>query len=725
MTILRLSAVTLFVSATLLFLIQPMTGRMLLPSLGGTAVVWNTALVFFQTMLLAGYLYAHLTIRWLGPGKQAILHVFLVAAAGVTLPIAFEASAGLDAANEPVLWLLKSLTLEVGLAFFVVAASAPMIQRWYASLDVPGADDPYFLYAASNAGSLVGLLAYPLIVEPRLTLDSQSLFWTIGYVALAALTASLAIVTYRGSTQTKTAATTRSAISLRRKLKWVGLAFLPSSLLVGATTQITTDIAAVPMLWVLPLALYIGSFVVVFSRRKPFETHRLLVPTTLAIMVLSVVVVSKAVTPSWLLISLHLACLALVCLLYHGALVDDRPVAEDLTGFYLWMSVGGVLGGAFNALLAPQIFSEYVEYSLVLAAALLWLPWKGLAKARRTRIHAAYLVGGIVAFALFAVLKPDVLESPYRWGPATLAFVFPVAILGFRPRVGLIVSSIVLVAGSSHLLDSSVLKTARSPYGVYQVTRIQSDAGAFHTLVHGKTTHGSQARTSSIEALPLSYFHPSSPLGQLMTRRHERRMADTVGVLGLGVGAMAAYARGGSTYEFFEIDPVVVEIASEPTLFSYLKQCGDACTVSVGDGRLLIGERPEKSYDIIVLDAYNSDSVPIHLLTREAVELYLSRLKSQGILVFNATNRHMDIPQVVVDLAADLELESRVQSHWPRERYLYDLQVNPSTYVVVARDADALEFLGDDPRWKRLPPSEDLRIWTDDYADLLRYYEWK
>jgi hypothetical protein len=728
--VLILFTATIFLGALLLFLVQPMAGRMLLPSLGGAPAVWNTAMVFYQAALLAGYAYAHFATRWLGVKRQAGLHLVVLLAPLLVLPIGLPHGWTPPATTNPVWWLLTVLAVSVGPPFFVVAATSPLLQRWFATSEHRWAADPYFLYAASNLGSLLALVSYPVLIEPRLRLAEQSWCWAAGYAALVVLTASCALWTrHVARNVSNTGADTTKGdgvrITARRRLRWVLLAFVPCSLMLSVTTYITSEIAPIPLLWVIPLGIYLLTFILVFARRR-------VVPHIWMVRALPFVVLALAATmgrfkPIDVLIVLHLAGLFVVAMVCHGEIANDRPSARHLTEFYLWMSAGGVLGGIFNALLAPLIFSSVLEYPLTLALACLLMPRRGAASPSR-RAHVLDIVLPITLglfttiFILYLCIGPPgniLLTQALMFGvPPVLCFGFVRRPLRFALGLMAIMMATAWAAGDR----ARTLHVARGFFGSHRVT-IDS-AWQHHVLFHGNTLHGLQSRDASRRRQPLSYYARSGPLGQTITAL-PNELRQCVAAVGLGAGTVACYGERGERWTFYEIDPVVERIARNPRYFTFLKDCPANVEVVLGDARLSLCAAADGQFGLIILDAYSSDSIPLHLITREALALYLQKLAPRGVIAFHITNRHLDLEPVLANLAQDAGLFALHQRDSDISVAEYRQGKRPSHWVVMTRQPSSLAGLTTDPRWQ--PPCQraDVGVWTDDYASLFRVWSWR
>jgi hypothetical protein len=972
-------ALTLFVSAFLLFLVEPMVGKMVTPLLGGTPAVWNTCMVFFQALLLAGYAYAHASTAWLGARKQAALHALVLLVPLAFFPLAVDRGRAAGADRDPVLTVLLLLTLSVGVPFLVVSTSAPLLQRWFAGTGHPAARDPYFLYGASNLGSMLALLGYPTLVEPWLSLAEQRWLWGIGYGVLALLTAGCAVCLWRskpapeaaggpvaGKSDSPVTFTDRPSagrgrgpqhvratppskkptpvpaaplddrVTAARRLRWVVLAAVPSSLMLGATTYMTTDIAAIPLLWVLPLALYLLSFILVFSKSSEalqsvavsvatlagLAAVAWLVPTyfpsqkfpwigpavwlgcaggallslrllfvrdarllhrsfvlsvPLLILLLLFNMLSEGGRPSniGLAIALHLATLFAVAMVCHGELALDRPSPRHLTGFFLWMSVGGVVGGLFNALLAPVLFNGIVEYQLALVAACFLVPplttlakegggsWNltadlvllalfvligGLLLGLRLRDGdldftalygragawaAAALLGGLalglgrawrdpkrspasyldvalpLALALLAVglgwglyanvvwrrvngfassigmERPERLYHVLMYGvPAVLCYTFVE-----RPvRFGLSVGALALAAATCGVVLNRVEFQDRSFFGVLKVEKDPSwnpsvpDQLESVSLMHGTTLHGIQLRSAADPEAdlrwrqqPMTYYHRTGPVGNVFGV-YNTDPSRPFGVIGLGTGTMANYALSpdpaakgavgaaagimaaraaprGQHVTFYDIDPVVRGISFDSDrFFTYIADArarGAEPELVMGDARLTMERqelRDDQKYGLLIIDAFSSDAIPVHLITREALELYLDRLRPDGIVLFHVSNRYLDLRPVLANLAREEKLtgyayaDDREKSNAPSQTGRF-----PSTWVALARKPEHLDRLLRQPAWgeiqptlksatllagfvkapwEALKPDPKVGVWTDDYSNLLSVFNW-
>jgi hypothetical protein len=902
-------ALTLFCSATLLFLIQPMVGKKVLPLLGGTPAVWNTCMVFFQALLLAGYCYAHLLSRWFKLRAQVWIHaVVLLLPLVPLLWLRFNAESIVELLPPPTGesstfwlfgWLLVVLLIVAGLPFMVVSTSAPLLQKWFSSTDHPQARDPYFLYGASNIGSMLALLVYPTLIERHMPIVEQSWYWLFAYVALAILIVisglvSLSLQTTGAENQVQAIKTDTPPIpqadpdtlddqppSWARRLRWVALAFIPSSVMLGVTTHLTTDITPMPLLWILPLTLYLLSFILVFSRfmtvvvtalavvlflayhwggENTFQVEQLVssslhldvypflwaVGMFVALLVLTQLVrfiplwplvawvlvfgclvlfyavanlpsvtnnidpfetdswrkvtIAPAMDPfdikSWLssnafwyfvmpvsgigfvlllkrlpnllhwsmimllplailvvsmeyicaamfdlrvyqMLMLHLGALFIAAMVCHGELARTRPAPRYLTEFYLLMSLGGVLGGLFNALVAPITMDRIWEYPLVLALPCLLIPRFGLKATSlwSRRLVEAPLVAGVFLFGVLALvilggaLHVNWIEARdwvdnHDWSNS------------FKDKMYVLVKQVTTD-------DRNIIYRERNFFGYFTVASenrpegLFTQPGVFHLMAHGTTTHGVQwYEPVQMRTEPLSYFHRHGPIGQLFDAVYQmagdkpRRVA----VLGVGTGTLAAYMKPGWELTLFEIDPAVIKVARDRKYFTYLPDAearGVKVNIVMGDGRLKLQEQNDGSFDMLFMDAFNSDSVPIHLLTREAIAMYKQKLAPGGLLIINIANRYLSFWRIMGNLAEKAGLKVYIQ--WG----LGNKQLNKYAcfWVVMAReekDFGRLTDYSDSEVWEgktytrtwELPDPDQLPAWTDDYSNVFSIFRW-
>jgi len=736
----------LFLSSFLLFIVQPMFGRMILPMFGGSSSVWLTALVFFQLMLLAGYFYVHATTVWLGVRKQAALHMVVLALPFALLPVrVLTGGLGADP-RYPLASVSWTLLLSIGLPFFALAASAPLLQRWFAATG-PVERDPYFLYAASNLGSLGGLLAYPILIEPFLGLHVQSRLWTISYAGLFLLVVALATMLWRSAkaglesrvTQAETPVYADSVSAASPawsvRLRWLALAALASSLLVSVTFVITTDFPF-PLFWVAPLAIYLASFALVFARRPVLPHHTMSALLPFAVVV-PLVMFAGHVRPSLDFLVFPLFALFVVAMVCHGELVASRPAAVHLTDFYLWISAGGAIGGLFSAVVAPLVFKTGFEYPLglvlscLVAAKELKVKIRGRQRAQmrsetktvskrtsRRRTVAEVIGIAVLVVALeFAAARVPLPVGSVRF--ILLVFAVP-AILALRlrrerVRLALVLGTMVLAAHVYTDSNYELVASERSFYGLYRIL----DRGEFRMLYHGSTNHGSQSQQPQRKCVPLTYYFPTGPLGRVFESLKGADAKSDIAVIGLGTGSTAGYARPEQRWTFYEIDPEVERIARNPRYFTFLRDCAPQARVLVGDARISLARQPDGLHDVIIFDAFNSDAVPAHLLTREAFELYLRKLSPRGMLAFHISNRYFDLQPVLSRLARDAHMVAYFQIA-TAVSVAEQLQGREgSVWAVLARKPGDIEALTQDKRWIAADPNVQGAAWTDDYADVL------
>jgi hypothetical protein len=722
-------ALTLFLASALLFSVQPMIARTVLPLLGGSPSVWTTCMLFFQSALLAGYGYAHATTSWLGTRRQVVLHGLLLASAYLFLPLGAPAVLGVE--SHPTVGLLGWLTRSAGLPFFAVATTAPLLQRWFAASGHTRARDPYFLYAASNAGSLAALIAYPLWIERRLGLGAQSVAWSAGFTMLVLLVAGCAAVTLvhvRGKdAEDERVDDPPTALRQSSWPGWIILALIPSSLMLGVTTYLTTDLAPIPLLWVVPLALYLLSFIVVFSRRSEWfvRASRRMLPILL--MAQAPVMGAGLVQPFW--IPLHLFTFFSAAVVCHGELARRRPSADRLTSFYLAMAVGGALGGLFNAIVAPVVFEGIAEYPLALVAACLVLAFRGESRVRET-LNRADLILPVVVGSIAAVLCANVggvADSALGvLGTMAAAGLTVLVAAGHRrhpSRFALTVGSLSLACALSSGVTGRVIHQERSFFGVLKVTALAE--GKVHRLFHGSTLHGQQSFEPGRRCEPLTYFARSGPVGQVFEVFDKRSGHEKarVAVTGVGAGSIACYARPGQSWTYYEIDPAVVRIARDPRYFTHLNDClASTLSVLVGDARIRMASAVDGGYDLVILDAFSSDAIPIHLLNREALALYRRKLADGGLIAVNISNRYLDLAPVIARLARDAGLVARVRVDARISAAQKAAGKQGSIWAVLAVRESDMGDLANDPRWFIPRESPDDRVWTDDFSNVFDHY---
>lgn len=681
--------------STLLFLVQPIIGRLLLPRAGGTASLWNTAMVFFQAALLAGYLLAHIGTSVLGVARHRYAHLVLLVLPLAFLPLTVPGDWSLDAGRDPIVATLGVLAIMVGVPFLALATSSPTLQRWFAATDHPNADNPYFLYAAGNVGSLTALIAYPFVIERHLGLDAQAGLFTGGYVAFLVCTvvAAVLVPAHRGTVAARVVARC-APIAGPRRARWVAWSFVPSALLLGATRFISTDIASFPLLWILPLVLYLATFIVAFGVKDP-ERVTSIAGRAVVIGAIPLALTFLGRVPIGLALGLHLGWLFAAALLAHGRLAADRPPASRLTEFYAWVSLGGVLGGSFVALVAPVVFTRLWEYPLAILGALLLVPAVAGSRHHLPVLGLTAVMVGVGAW----------LHHGAEVQLATLVMAAAGLIVLRRPPMVFAFTMAAVMAVGVGVTGADVVAEDRSFFGTYAV--LETDGGG-RVLQMGTTIHGSQHPDRA--GRPTTYYHPDGPLGPVFDA--PRQPMDAA-LIGLGAGEIAAYGMVGDRFTFYEIDQVVVDIASDPTYFTYLRDTPAAVEVVVGDGRIEL-ERSDALHDVVVVDAFSSDAIPVHLLTREAIATYLDHLEPDGLLLLHVSNRHFDLAPVVQRIGSTMGLTVRTIDYVP-DADAFDTGAAPSIWVAVARSATTIDAI--DERWA--PVAGDGPLWTDDYSNVL------
>ena len=712
----------ILVGSFLLFLVQPMVARMALPQLGGAPNVWNSAMLVYQALLLCGYAYAH----WIGRlsiRRQGMVHLAVLAIAGLTLPLSLAQIAPASPGWEA-LWVPWLFLLTVGPAFFAVSAQAPLVQRWFAAH--PQAGNPYPLYAASNLGSFGGLIAYPLLAEPLLPLHAQADWWACGYVALLFLVAALAWARrdVRGS---ETAADEGAAtpIPRNRLLLWLALSAVPSGLMLSTTTYLTTDIMAMPLLWVIPLGLYLLSFSIAFAERRGLARWFMLA-APIVLLACGGIAMFGAGRASLAAAVASVLLLFVVAVALHARLYEMRPEPAQLTRFYLVMSLGGVIGGLFTALIAPVVFDWTWEHPILILASAALLPLAHYRRyPERLKLRPVVLRWALIGALLvlwWAGLGLTVLDagSPLAaalvWA-ALAAIVLFAGVFAMR-RWAFVAACFCLLATLGGLVQARVSlegERTRSYFGIYSV---QPQKDGSRKLMHGTTAHGVQLANGDRQ--PTAYYGRTSGVGQaLLAAPSIYGDAARVGVIGLGVGTLACYRQPGQKWTFFEIDPAVLRYSRDGT-FSFLDQCAAQAPVLIGDARLELAKLPDDSLDLLVVDAFSSDAIPLHLLTSEALDGYDRVLAPDGLLLMHISNRFVRLEPVLDALAKEKGLVTAVRHDVPA-RFT---TVYPSGWVALARNPRSLAAVTSAEQWDALDPAEG-QAWTDDYASLIPYLIWK
>ncbi|KAF1079869.1 MAG: hypothetical protein GQF41_3767 [Candidatus Rifleibacterium amylolyticum] len=757
----------IFLSAFLLFLVQPMIGKMFLPWVGGSSAAWNTCMFFFQALLLAGYGYTHLSLSRLGVKKQSFLQFPLMLLALLFLPFIYSNSVPVP--EDPSLWLLVQLLKTIGLPFFVIAGIAPLLQVWFANTGHIRSQNPFFLYAASNTGSLFALLAYPTLLEPSFDLATQTRIWTGGYLLLTILMALCYAQTKKSEAGSDTSENTESKAqppATRTILFWVAAAFVPSSLLLAVTQYVTTDLVPVPLFWIIPLMIYLITFIVAFSenlapRALTFSRVSLLVILSFLSLYLFV-----EINFFWFSVVVHLFTLFSVAMFCHCAIAERKPAVSHLTSYYLWISFGGVLGGFFNSLVAPLIFSDYLEYPLLIVLSCLIIDRFNNSQSESAGENAgkAFLPGtlsALIGFYIFAAiiyfsnlnLPEQIFHLATYFGyditaPGLKAFleflarnhgtirqslfalsaIIPAFVLMKRYRVSFtpLVAVVLLMIFIYNIGQHKIIRRYRNFFGVKKIF-FDTEANLRH-LAHGSTVHGKQSLKEALREEPLTYYHRRGPLGDIFALPMFGKDNLKVAIIGLGVGSMAAYSRTGNEFVFYELDPQVVEIAQNTGIFSYLKDFAHNCRVETGDGRLKIMQAAPKYFDMILIDAFSSDAVPIHLLTVEALQIYLDRLKDTGLIAVHISNRYLNLQPNLQALAKEHNLyQTFIADNYfdPEEPANYER--SPAEYAIFTRDQSIVNYLsrvsGD--TWAPIKDWPEFRAWTDSHSSIFPLLNFK
>jgi len=727
-------SLTLCLSAALMFAIQPMTGKMLLPIVGGTPSGWIVAMAFFQVMLLGGYLLAHLFSKFT-PRLHAALYVAALAAGLYFMPVDIRQHAEMLPASPGPWDVFKLLCLSLSIPFIALSATSSTVQRLFTTTGHPSAHDPYFLYVASNLGSFAGLLLYPLVFEPMLSLSAQAGYSTAAYCGLIAgglICLAFSILSRRREPATAKTPADKTAdegkLSLKLCAEWAALAFVPSSLLLGVTIYITTDILSAPMIWVLPLCLYLLTFIIAFSKKSflPKNAFQDLLPATALVGVVTMCIIKMNWLTDWTGMLFYLIIFMIVALACHIRLADLRPLdnqSRHLTAFYLMMSVGGALGGIFNAFFVPMVADRLIEFPLVLVLALLLHP----AFKPTTKV-------GIVTICALALTAMTMPAMPTQW-PVTAeqlldAFFFTIGgiliIFGVYSQSRKYLRADTLIAASAILLllaqfvqqRQDVIFSHRNFYGTVRVfdketIEKKGDRLTARYIYHGTTLHGVQnITTPEDQKKPTSYYTEPGPLGDIFKIFAPK----TVAGIGLGAGVVNCYEAPDRKFTFFEIDPAVVTVAEKK--FTFLSACLSAAPprILVGDGRLELAKLEDETFDLIIVDAFSSDSIPVHLLTLEAIEEYLSKTSPDGAIAFHVSNRYFILEDRIVAIAEKLGLNHSYRLDFDFEREADGLFRYASKWLVLSR-ADVTKLKKAHEKWVKLMPSKQP-LWTDDYSDI-------
>jgi hypothetical protein len=728
--VLTVYTAAIFVSALLLFSVQPLFTKMVLPRLGGSPAVWSVAMVFFQSLLLAGYAYAHYLMRLRSRMIPVAVHLVLLAVALATLPLSIAGGWGEPPTSGYAIWLLGLFAVSIGLPFFALAANNPLLQAWFVRSGHPNGPDPYFLYASSNIGSFLALLSYPVLLEPMFTLRTQNLIWTSGYGLLIVLIAACGVLLLRSpmSAAVDILATDSDAPAPAWSLRarWIFLAAVPSGLLIAVTAHISTDVAAAPLLWVLPLSLYLLTWVLVFQSR-PLLPHRwMLVIQPVAIAGIIVLLAVGGEQNLLLTLGGHQLCFFVIAMACHGELARTRPAAKYLTGFYVALSFGGMVGGLFAGLIAPYAFSWVAEYPILLALAALCRPPDEERFPRLSRWYwpvLAILAAGLIAPSFGTIKLFDWLEDQRVYVVGAVAVAGMLLALGLKADRWKLaaIATLALVLIRVYPADEGRVETVRSFFGVHKI--VVTPHGQYHVLMHGTTIHGAEKFQNDDgtpvagRPEPITYYHKDGGIGQAIRAIRERKGATLrVAVIGLGAGTLTCASEPGETWKFFEIDQSMVDTARDPRYFTYIQNCAPDMKPVMGDARLTFAREPDGLYDLIIVDAYSSDAIPIHLATEEAMKIYKDKLAPQGAVLMHVSNRHLELSSVVVGIAEANDLKSWVYSEDSGRdgEYIFSTSV-----VVSAREEADIGKLASSEQWTETEADEKQRVWTDDYSNVL------
>ncbi|WP_371424598.1 spermidine synthase [Tardiphaga sp.] len=720
----------IFTSALLLFSVQPLFTKMVLPRLGGSPAVWSVAMVFFQSLLLGGYAYAHYLMQLRSRLVPVVVHLLLLIVALLTLPLSIASGWGTPPESGYAFWLLGLFAVSIGLPFFALAANNPLLQAWFVRTGHHNGHDPYFLYASSNVGSFLALLSYPVLLEPMFSLRTQNLIWTSGYGLLILLIAGCGVLLMKSP---PVAVSTPGAdpVDARApgwalRARWIFLAAVPSGLLIAVTAHISTDVAAAPLLWVLPLSLYLLTWVLVFQSRPLLPHGWILMLQPLAIAGVIVLLAIGGEQNLLLTLGGHLLCFFIIAMACHGELARQRPAARYLTGYYVALSFGGMVGGLFAGLIAPFTFSWIAEYPILIAFAVLCrpsLPERYSGWARWYWIALAVVAIGLIAPSYTTGKLFTWIDTQRVYVVSAVAVVgMIVAILLRADRLKLAAITVLALALIRfYPADDGRVETVRSFFGVHKI--VVTPNGQYHVLMHGTTIHGAEKYLNDDgtpvtgRPEPISYYYKDGGIGQAITAVRARKGGPLrVAVIGLGSGSLTCASAPGEDWKFFEIDQSMVDTARDPKYFSYIQKCEPDVKPVIGDARLTFAKEPDGAYDLIIVDAYSSDAIPIHLATEEAMEIYKEKLAPQGAVVMHVSNRHLELASVVVGIADANDMKSWVYSEDSGRDNEYIFSTN---VVISAHDAADVGSIATSSQWAMTEAKDDQRVWTDDYSNVL------
>jgi spermidine synthase len=708
---------------------------MVLPLLGGAPAVWITAMLFFQTFLLLGYFYANVLAQFFKPKVQFIIHTALLTLFIISLPPLIPDHASPPFSSNPAFWQLSLMAVSLGGPFFIISATAPLLQNWYRFSKQTDSSDPYFLYSASNIGSLSALLLYPFLIEPLLSTQSQTYIWSAGYITLILLILLIFI-------RTKEHFSSVSDQTIRKELKpfsfefkkeylgWIFLSFIPASLLLGVTNYITTDIASVPLLWLLPMTLYLLTFIIAFSKTK-FRYLKFIYPLQIFFLYFAVIFFLWTEKYTFFVLIIHILLFFITALITHTSLIKTKPPAENLTLFYLFISIGGALAGIFNALIAPLVFIQPLEYPLILGLAMFTRYWTdqdnnffhfkndliNLVQKKERGTTSDPLIILCAVIVSLSIVNVILSTATIKLILAVLIFFLFINVNNKRWLLSLTTLCVLLTNPGFNWFDNQITKKIeRNYFGVIKV--LDQPATNVRILQHGTTYHGVQSLDPELKLTPNAYYHEKGVFGEVFTYLDSVDQEQRIGVIGLGVGTLTCFSKKGRHYDFYEIDPDIIEIAEDSSLFSYLSDCGSPYNIIEGDGRLGLTTADNDLYDVIILDAFSSDNIPVHLLTIEAIRLYLSKLKPDGVLVFHISNRHLDIAPIISKHAENLDMLSLGKTSPTAIDKNQNLIMTAATIHLIFTEESAYKYFRDN-NWKKVPHTHIRTGWTDDFSNIL------
>ncbi len=733
-----LFSLTIFISSTLLFSIQPMFAKLILPNFGGAPQVWNTCMMFYQLILLSGYVCAHLLSKISHLKVRLYMQVTLVLLPLLMLPVSTIYTENAEHSVSPMIPLLTLLSLSVGLPFFILSMLSPLLQKWFSYSHFEDAQDPYFLYAASNFGSFFGLLSYPLIIEPWLTLEQQHQLWAQSYYLLVALIALCSFIVLKFSSKEPLDSISiptnpGSPPTVKQYGKWLLLAFIPSSMMLGVSTHITTELFPIPLLWILPLSLYLLTMVLSFARHKIIPQHWLINLAPGMILLVLLLLTTKTVSPVWLIFPIHLLMLFVISMIFHSKLFELRPSATYLTNFYISLAVGGALGGIFNAIISPAIFNSILEYPITLILASLFLPQRR----HVVEVFASLLrriLSGLLP-VIFMVITIITLEALLRYGIISthsmqtmgkyLIIVLPffLCYLLINKRFSFSISITLCFFLASHATSSdSILHRERSFYGNHIIS--ENTSGSHRMLHHGITMHGIQNSNTKLAHIPGAYYHPSGPAGQIFIYFNDK--PSNIGVIGLGIGSLPTYLTDVQTLTFFEIDPTVIRIAENTDYFSFISKARErGVTVNIieGDARLTMNKEENQSYDLLVVDAFTSGTIPMHLITQQAIQLYSDKIKDNGLIMFNISNHYLDFTHILCNQGNLYALNCLSRSDLIITQSDREEGKSASQWLILTQN-DGLSLALAENGWDTIAPTS-TPVWSDDYSNIFDALRWK